>query len=59
MPAPAAPPRLATPALRRTLGLWQVTVSGVGVILGAGVYALRIRRAAAGAAGVRSARGGD
>ncbi len=29
-----------TPALRRTLGLWQVTVSGVGVILGAGVYAL-------------------
>jgi amino acid transporter len=27
-------------ALRRTLGLWQVTVSGVGVILGAGVYAL-------------------
>jgi APA family basic amino acid/polyamine antiporter len=40
MPAPAAPPRLATPALHRTLGLWQVTVSGVGVILGAGVYAL-------------------
>lgn len=31
-----APPRV----LRRTLGLWQVTVSGVGVILGAGVYAL-------------------
>ena len=27
-------------ALRRTLRLWQVTVSGVGVILGAGVYAL-------------------
>ena len=34
--APAAP----DPALRRTLGLWQVTVSGVGVSLGAGVYAL-------------------
>jgi basic amino acid/polyamine antiporter, APA family len=30
----------APPVLRRTLGLWQVTVSGVGVILGAGVYAL-------------------
>lgn len=26
--------------LRRTLGLWQVSLSGVGVILGAGVYAL-------------------
>jgi basic amino acid/polyamine antiporter, APA family len=26
--------------LRRTLGLFQVTLSGVGVILGAGVYAL-------------------
>jgi basic amino acid/polyamine antiporter, APA family len=34
--APAAP----DPALRRTLGLLQVTMSGVGVILGAGVYAL-------------------
>jgi len=30
----------AGPALRRTLGLWQVSLSGVGVILGAGVYAL-------------------
>jgi APA family basic amino acid/polyamine antiporter len=30
----------AAPALRRTLGLWPVTFSGVGVILGAGVYAL-------------------
>jgi len=27
-------------SLRRSLGLWQVTLSGVGVILGAGVYAL-------------------
>jgi basic amino acid/polyamine antiporter, APA family len=36
------PTRSGTPprTLRRTLGLWQVTVSGVGVILGAGVYAL-------------------
>jgi len=32
-PAPA-------PALRRRLRLWQVSVSGVGVILGAGAYAL-------------------
>jgi hypothetical protein len=28
------------PALRRTLSLWQVSLSGIGVILGAGVYAL-------------------
>jgi APA family basic amino acid/polyamine antiporter len=26
--------------LRRTLGLWQVSITGVGIILGAGVYAL-------------------
>jgi APA family basic amino acid/polyamine antiporter len=26
--------------LQRTLSLWQVSVSGIGVILGAGVYAL-------------------
>jgi APA family basic amino acid/polyamine antiporter len=30
----------AAPALRRTLSLWQVSVSGIGIILGAGVYAL-------------------
>jgi APA family basic amino acid/polyamine antiporter len=29
-----------TVTLRRTLSLWQVSLSGVGVILGAGVYAL-------------------
>jgi basic amino acid/polyamine antiporter, APA family len=29
-----------TPALRRTLGVWQVSIAGIGVILGAGVYAL-------------------
>ena len=28
------------PALRRSLGLWRAALSGVGVILGAGVYAL-------------------
>jgi len=28
------------PRLRRTLSLWQVSLTGVGVILGAGVYAL-------------------
>ena len=28
------------PALRRTLGVWRVTLTGIGVILGAGVYAL-------------------
>jgi amino acid transporter len=30
----------AVTALRRSLGLWQVSLAGVGVILGAGVYAL-------------------
>jgi APA family basic amino acid/polyamine antiporter len=34
-PEPGPPP-----ALRRTLSLWQVSVAGIGVILGAGVYAL-------------------
>ena len=34
-PAPATPR-----SLRRTLGLWRVSAAGVGVILGAGVYAL-------------------
>jgi len=31
---------MAPAALRRSLSLWQVTLSGIGVILGAGVYAL-------------------
>lgn len=26
--------------LRRTLGLWQLTVSGVGIVIGAGIYVL-------------------
>jgi len=30
----------APPALRRTLGVWRVSLTGIGVILGAGVYAL-------------------
>jgi APA family basic amino acid/polyamine antiporter len=34
----SSPPRAAT--LRRSLGLWQVSLAGIGVILGAGVYAL-------------------
>jgi APA family basic amino acid/polyamine antiporter len=37
-PSAPAPPR--TTALRRSLGLWQVSLAGIGVILGAGVYAL-------------------
>src|SRR5512137_2754428 len=28
------------PGLKRELGLWEVTLSGVGIILGAGIYAL-------------------
>ncbi len=35
---PAAPE--ARPRLRRQLGLWQVSLSGIAVILGAGVYSL-------------------
>jgi hypothetical protein len=38
-------------SLRRTLGLWQVSFTGVGLILGAGVYALL----AAGAVGALGA----
>jgi APA family basic amino acid/polyamine antiporter len=34
---PAGPP---APGLRRALGVWQVSLAGIGVILGAGVYAL-------------------
>ncbi|MDD1654058.1 MAG: APC family permease [Methanomicrobiales archaeon] len=30
----------AIPGLKRDLGLWEVTLSGVGIILGAGIYAL-------------------
>jgi len=33
-------PLQVAPALRRSLSLWQVSLSGIGVILGAGVYAL-------------------
>jgi APA family basic amino acid/polyamine antiporter len=37
----AARPVQSTPSsLRRALGLWEVSLSGIGVILGAGVYAL-------------------
>lgn len=28
------------PTLRRTLGFWQVTASGVGIVIGAGIYVL-------------------
>ena len=35
------PPASADAAgLRRTLGLWQLTVSGVGIVIGAGIYVL-------------------
>lgn len=42
MAADAAPPPPsdAAPHLERTLGLWQVTASGVGIIVGAGIYVL-------------------
>ena len=28
------------PALRRSLSFWQVTVTGVGIVIGAGIYVL-------------------
>ena len=28
------------PALRQTLGLWEVTLTGVGIVIGAGIYVL-------------------
>ncbi len=37
MPTVTSPER---PGLRRTLGLWPVTISGVGIVLGAGIYVL-------------------
>ncbi len=32
--------RASQPGLRRTLGLWPVTLSGIGIVLGAGIYVL-------------------
>lgn len=39
MALPAATPP-SPPQLRRTLGLWSVTISGIGIVLGAGIYVL-------------------
>ena len=35
-----SPTPMARPTLHRTLSVWQVSIAGIGVILGAGVYAL-------------------
>src|SRR5688572_11286305 len=40
MPRSVSSPEASPRALRRTLGLWQAAWAGIGVILGAGVYAL-------------------
>ena len=45
----APPPPTTRPGLARRLGVWEVTFSGIGIILGAGIYALIGR--AAGSAG--------
>lgn len=37
---PAAHPAAPAPTLRRALGFWQVTASGVGIVIGAGIYVL-------------------
>lgn len=39
-PAPEAPQTTAPQGLRRSLGLWQVVLYGLGVTIGAGIYAL-------------------
>jgi APA family basic amino acid/polyamine antiporter len=36
----SSPPASEAPRLRRTLSLWQVTASGVGIVIGAGIYVL-------------------
>src|SRR5262245_47017314 len=50
-PTVVTPPVTSPALLRRTLGVWRVTLTGIGVILGAGVYAL-IGPAAAHAGGM-------
>jgi APA family basic amino acid/polyamine antiporter len=37
MTAATTPP---APRLKETLGLWQVTISGIGIVIGAGIYVL-------------------
>ncbi|TAK76607.1 MAG: amino acid permease [Dehalococcoidia bacterium] len=49
MAQPAGPPP-PPPRLRRALGLWSVTTSGIGIVLGAGIYVL-VGEAAADAGG--------
>lgn len=39
-PTPEQPIRPAAPELRRELGFWELTASGVGIIVGAGIYVL-------------------
>lgn len=46
---PSLPPGPAQQGIRRSLGLWQVTVTGVGVILGAGALVGQAARLAGGA----------
>ena len=36
----AVAPARTTPALKRTLTLWQLTTTGVGIVIGAGIYVL-------------------
>ncbi len=38
--------------LKRTLGIWEVTLAGVGIILGAGIYALIGKAAGIAGAGI-------
>jgi APA family basic amino acid/polyamine antiporter len=45
MTSQASPARDEEPALRRSIGLWQMTLYGTGSMLGAGIYGL-IGRAA-------------
>src|SRR3954467_3526554 len=39
-PSNDSSPDAAQPQLKRTLGLWQLTMSGLAIIIGAGIYVL-------------------
>ena len=51
-PAAGSPPAPGAPELKRTLGFWELLASGVGIIVGAGIYVLIGEATAEAGAGV-------